>query len=47
MVKILGETGPYNGLWYASDAFVRYKTMSVVHKDVVAHVLKETEILIV
>ncbi|NLJ00762.1 MAG: aminopeptidase [Bacteroidales bacterium] len=38
-----GETGPYNGLWYASDAFVRYKTMSVVvHKDAVpAHVLKK------
>src|SRR5690554_163611 len=40
-----GETGPYNGLWYASDAFVRYKTMSVVvHKDAVpAHVLKKLE----
>lgn len=25
-----GETGPYNGLWYASEAFVRYKTMSIV-----------------
>src|SRR5690606_10590869 len=22
-----GETGPYKGLWYASDSFVRYKTM--------------------
>jgi len=31
-----GETGPYNGHWYASDAFVRYKTMSiVVHKDAI------------
>ena len=29
-----GETGPYKGLWYASEAFVKYKTMSVVtHKD--------------
>ena len=29
-----GDTGPYNGLWYASDPFVRYKTMSIVlHKD--------------
>jgi len=29
-----GETGMYKGLWYASDAFVRYKTMNiVVHKD--------------
>lgn len=29
-----GETGPYKGLWYASEAFVRYKTLNVVlHKD--------------
>lgn len=29
-----GETGPYKGLWYASDPFVRYKTLSImVHKD--------------
>ena len=29
-----GETGKYKGIWYASDAFVRYKTMNiVVHKD--------------
>lgn len=25
-----GNTGPYEGLWYASEAFVRYKTMSIV-----------------
>jgi aminopeptidase C len=25
-----GETGPYKGLWYASDSFVRYKTLSIV-----------------
>ena len=25
-----GETGPYNGIWYASEAFVRYKTTNVV-----------------
>ena len=25
-----GEYGPYKGLWYASDAFVRAKTMSIV-----------------
>lgn len=24
-----GETGPYKGLWYASEAFVRYKTTNV------------------
>ena len=29
-----GETGKYDGIWYASDAFVRYKTLNiVVHKD--------------
>ena len=29
-----GETGKYKGIWYASDAFVRYKTMNIVlHKD--------------
>lgn len=31
-----GETGPYKGLWYASDPFVRYKTLSIVlHKDAI------------
>ncbi|MDR1742457.1 MAG: aminopeptidase [Dysgonamonadaceae bacterium] len=25
-----GETGKYKGLWYVSEAFVRYKTMSIV-----------------
>lgn len=29
-----GDAGNYNGIWYASKAFVRYKTMNiVVHKD--------------
>ena len=29
-----GKTGPYEGIWYASEAFVRYKTLSiVVNKD--------------
>ncbi len=29
-----GETGPYKGLWYASEAFVKYKTLNaVIHKD--------------
>ena len=29
-----GEAGHYKGLWYASDPFVRYKTLSIVlHKD--------------
>jgi hypothetical protein len=23
-------TGPYNGIWYASEAYVRYKTTSIV-----------------
>ena len=25
-----GMTGPYNGIWYASEAYVRYKTTSIV-----------------
>ena len=29
-----GKSGKYNGIWYASKAFVAYKTMNiVVHKD--------------
>ena len=29
-----GETGKYKGTWYASDTFVKFKTMNiVVHKD--------------
>lgn len=29
-----GDAGKYNGIWYASDAFVRFKTLNiVVHKD--------------
>lgn len=29
-----GQAGTYKGLWYASKAFVRYKTMNIiVHKD--------------
>ena len=29
-----GEAGKYKGIWYASDAFVRYKTLNiVVHKN--------------
>ncbi|MBQ8888000.1 MAG: aminopeptidase [Bacteroidaceae bacterium] len=29
-----GKSGKYNGVWYASKAFARYKTMNiVVHKD--------------
>jgi aminopeptidase C len=31
-----GDTGKYNGIWYASEAFVAYKTMNiVVHKDAI------------
>ena len=38
-----GETGKYKGSWYASDAFVRYKTMNiVVHKDALPkHIAKK------
>lgn len=25
-----GKTGPYDGVWYASEAFVKYKTLSIV-----------------
>lgn len=29
-----GEAGEYKGIWYASDSFVRYKTMDILlHKD--------------
>ena len=29
-----GETGKYKGIWYASDSYIRYKTINiVVHKD--------------
>ncbi len=29
-----GKAGKYDGIWYASDAFVKYKTLNViVHKD--------------
>lgn len=31
-----GLAGKYNGIWYASKAFVRYKTMNfIVHKDAI------------
>ncbi|MCQ2184025.1 MAG: C1 family peptidase [Bacteroidales bacterium] len=31
-----GEAGQYKGIWYASDAFVRYKTINIiVHKDAI------------
>ncbi|MCF0176247.1 MAG: aminopeptidase [Bacteroidales bacterium] len=31
-----GDAGKYKGLWYASDTFVRYKTLNiVVHKDAI------------
>ena len=38
-----GETGKYKGIWYASDAFVRYKTLNiVVHKDALPkHIAKK------
>ena len=38
-----GETGKYKGVWYASDAFVRYKTINiVVHKDALPkHIAKK------
>ena len=38
-----GETGKYKGIWYASDSFVRYKTMNIiVHKDALPkHIAKK------
>lgn len=31
-----GETGKYKGIWYASEAWVKYKTMDImVHKDAI------------
>ena len=37
-----GETGKYKGHWYASEAFVKYKTMSIlVHKNALPAALKQ------
>lgn len=38
-----GVTGKYDGVWYASDPFVRYKTLNiVVHKDALPkHIAKK------
>ncbi len=37
-----GETGQYKGVWYASDSFVKYKTLNiVVHKDALPKDIKK------
>ncbi len=37
-----GKAGKYDGIWYASKAFVRYKTMNiVVHKDALPKDIKK------
>ncbi|MCM1177513.1 MAG: aminopeptidase [Bacteroidales bacterium] len=37
-----GDAGKYDGVWYASDAFVRYKTLNiVVHKDALPKDIKK------
>jgi hypothetical protein len=37
-----GETGKYKGMWYASDAFVRAKTLNIiVHKDALPKDIKK------
>jgi aminopeptidase C len=37
-----GETGRYKGLWYASEAFVQYKTINiVVHKNAIPTAIKQ------
>lgn len=36
-----GESGAYKGIWYASKAFVRYKTMNIiVHKDAIPEAIR-------
>ena len=36
-----GQAGDYEGIWYASDAYVRYKTLNiVVHKDALPKSIK-------
>ena len=36
-----GEAGTYKGIWYASKAFVRYKTMNIiVHKDAIPEAIR-------
>ena len=36
-----GVTGKYDGIWYCSDSFVRYKTLNIlVHKDAVPNAIK-------
>ncbi len=37
-----GKSGKYEGIWYASKAFVRYKTMNIiVHKDALPKTIKK------
>ena len=37
-----GEAGTYKGIWYASKAFARYKTMNiVVHKDALPKAIRK------
>ncbi len=37
-----GETGKYDGIWYASEAFVKNQSMDyVIHKDALPQALKE------
>ena len=37
-----GETGKYKGIWYVSEAFVKYKTMDImVHKDAIPKDIKK------
>ena len=36
-----GVTGKYDGIWYVSDSFVRYKTLNIlVHKDAIPSAIK-------
>jgi len=37
-----GDTGKYHGLWYVSDAYVRFKTLNfIIHKDALTKDMKK------
>ena len=37
-----GEAGKYKGIWYASDSFVRLKTLNImVHKNAIPKEIKK------
>ena len=41
LIKVIGESGKYKGLWYMSDAFCRGKVLGIMmHKDALPKALK-------